>query len=75
MCLIPGDLHKRTPGVLETSASSRLPVSILMRLDLPTFDLPITAISGYFGGGQSRRLTLLLTYSAEVTLEFFGGGN
>ena len=56
------------PGVLETSARSLRPVSMLMRLDLPTFDRPMTAISGMIGGGHCSGFTLLLMYSAFRTL-------
>jgi hypothetical protein len=34
------------PGVEDVIANLFLPVSILIRLDLPTFDLPMKAYSG-----------------------------
>lgn len=68
------------PGVLDTSASSFLPVSMLMRLDLPTFERPITAISGCRGAGHWDNLTLLVLYSADFiwmlpTLKFWSSSD
>ena len=40
------------PGVAEVFASFLLFVSILMRLDLPTFDRPINAYSGFVSCGH-----------------------
>ncbi len=46
-----------SPGSLETCASFLLFVIMLISEDLPTLDLPMTANSGYLGGGQSCCLT------------------
>jgi len=62
------------PGVLETMASALRPVSKLMSDDLPTFERPMTANSGYPALGQSWTFTLLLTNSADLTLVCFGCG-
>ena len=40
------------PGVDDVLASLRLFVSMLMRLDLPTFDLPMKAYSGFVSLGH-----------------------
>ena len=52
------------PGVREVRASPSWPTSALMRLDLPTFERPTTAISGSVGGGKSAGL------AAEVTKRY-----
>ena len=46
------------PGERETRANFFRPVSILIRDDLPTFDLPVKAISGLSDTGQPVRLLL-----------------
>src|SRR2546423_7267387 len=48
------------PGVRDVRARS-LPISALIRLDLPTFERPTTAISGSVGGGNSSG------FAAEIT--------
>jgi len=40
------------PGVEEVFANSFLPVSMLIKDDLPTLERPINANSGYLGGGH-----------------------
>ena len=52
------------PGVDDVIASLELPVSILMRLDLPTFDLPMNAYSGIFPSGHFDTSVLLMMNSA-----------
>ena len=56
------------PGVDEVRANPRTMSRELIRLDLPTFDLPKKAISGFESEGQSLSLKALLRKSALVTL-------
>lgn len=65
---------RNAPGVLEICANDFLPVIMLMRDDLPTLDLPMTANSGYPAVGHCEIAVLLLTKSAVLTLVFVGGG-
>ena len=53
------------PGVEETLASAFLPVSILSREDLPTFDLPMKANSRIPEAGHRARLAALVLKSAD----------
>ena len=48
---------------------------MLIREDLPTFDLPMTANSGCFEGGHCETAVLLFTKSAVLTLLCEGGGS
>jgi len=48
------------PGVAEVLASFLLPVSILMRLDLPTLERPMKAYSGQWCSGHWLMRALLL---------------
>ena len=52
------------PGVADVLASFLLFVSILMRLDFPTFDLPIKAYSGLLSCGHIDSLGALNVNSA-----------
>src|SRR5689334_1808505 len=54
------------PGVREVRASPSWPTSALMRLDLPTFERPTTAISGSVGGGKSAGLAAEVTKRART---------
>ena len=63
------------PGSLYTSARLLRPVSMLMRLDLPTFDRPMTANSGGPSFGHCDTSTLLVTNSADLTRTLVGGGS
>ena len=54
------------PGLLEVIASFLLRQSMLIRDDLPTFDLPMKANSGNFCFGFSEILVLLPEKSASV---------
>ena len=62
MCDSCGDLWR--PGVLEMSARLCCPVKRLINEDLPTFDRPTTANSGYCSLGHDSTETALPTYSA-----------
>ena len=53
VCVLPGFFD-----VFATSFFVR-PVSMLISEDLPTLERPMTAISGYLGGGQSPTFTQL----------------
>jgi hypothetical protein len=55
------------PGLPDVLASCLRPVSILIKDDLPTFDLPIKANSGNDDFGQSDTLALLITKDALLT--------
>ena len=50
------------PGFFDVFATSLRLVSMLMRELFPTLLLPMTAISGCFGGGQSLTFTQLCRY-------------
>jgi hypothetical protein len=52
------------PGVADVMASLGLRVSMLMRLDLPTFERPMKAYSGFPSCGQRSMRVLLITNSA-----------
>jgi hypothetical protein len=52
------------PGVDEAMANPLCAVSILMRLDLPTFDRPMKAYSGNTPAGHFFTLVLLIINSA-----------
>ena len=52
------------PGFDEVFAKPLRWVSMLMRLDLPTFERPMKAYSGNFVSGHLRQSVLLMTYSA-----------
>jgi hypothetical protein len=54
------------PGVCEVLAKPFLPVSILISDDLPTFDRPIKAYSGFIGGGSLDTWLLLQINSADL---------
>ena len=56
------------PGVAEVIASFLLLQSMLIRDDLPTFDLPMNANSGSFAAGFWSVLVLLCTKRASVIL-------
>lgn len=60
------------PGVEEVMASLGRRVSMLMRLDLPTFDRPMKAYSGCPSWGQRAGLVLLTTNSAVRISMIFG---
>lgn len=62
-----------TPGVLETMASCLRVVMRLMRELLPTFERPIIANSGYFGGGHVASVTQDCMYSDCVILWLSAG--
>src|SRR5690606_27656699 len=53
------------PGLPEVLANPFLWVSILIRDDFPTLDLPIKAYSGRGSFGQLATLELLITKSAD----------
>lgn len=53
------------PGVDDVFASLFLPVSILIRDDFPTLDLPVKAYSGLSDPGPSWYLELLLINVAD----------
>src|SRR6476646_11618131 len=55
------------PGVDEVRANPRTPSRELIKLDLPTFDLPRYAISGFESEGQSFSSKALFKNSALVT--------
>ena len=55
------------PGFPEVLASCLQSVSMLIKDDLPTFDLPIKANSGNDDFGQSDTLALLITKDALLT--------
>lgn len=67
--------RKGPPGCLDTMARLLRLVSRLIREDLPTLERPMTANSGYFGGGHWLTSTLLFTNSAVLTWEWLGGGS
>ena len=48
------------PGVAEVFAKDFLLHNMLIRLDFPTFDLPMKAYSGFLGGGQRSIVGLLV---------------
>jgi hypothetical protein len=52
------------PGVAEVFANFLLLVSILMRLDLPTFERPINAYSGFVSFGHIDTIGALSVNSA-----------
>ena len=52
------------PGVADVLASFLLLVSILIRLDLPTFDLPMNAYSGLLSFGHIDSIGALRVNSA-----------
>src|SRR6185436_14241826 len=52
------------PGVLLVRARLRRPASALIKLDLPTFDLPANASSANTGAGSSRTSLAAITNSA-----------
>ena len=52
------------PGVADVLASFLLLVSILIRLDLPTFDLPMKAYSGLLSAGHIDTMGALSVNSA-----------
>src|SRR6266446_2985085 len=54
------------PGVDEVRARPRTPNNELIKLDLPTLDLPRNAISGMLSRGQSASFSALLRNSALV---------
>ena len=54
------------PGVAEVMANPFRPVSMLMRLDFPTFERPMKAYSGRFPAGHLRTSVLLMINSALV---------
>src|SRR5256885_15339180 len=54
------------PGVDDVRARPRTPSNELIKLDLPTFDLPRNAISGMLSCGQSGSLSALLRNLALV---------
>jgi hypothetical protein len=56
------------PGVAEVMANPFLPVSILIRLDLPTLERPIKAYSGFVPEGHFFTSVLLMT---NVALSIF----
>ena len=55
------------PGFQDVLASCFRSVSILIKDDFPTFDLPINANSGNDDFGQSDTLALLTTNAALLT--------
>src|SRR5436190_1475248 len=55
------------PGVRETRASPRWWAKALRRLDLPTFERPVTAISGRSPGGASRSFGALFSKLAWIS--------
>lgn len=65
------------PGVFEIIARPVLPVRVLMREDLPTFERPMTANSGMarFSLGHCSMAVLLLTNSACFTFVCVGAGS
>jgi hypothetical protein len=56
------------PGFDEVFANSLTPVSILIREDFPTFDLPIKAYSGIRGGGHLSSVILLITNRTDLMI-------
>jgi len=56
------------PGVCDVLAKPFLATSILMSDDLPTFDRPIKAYSGFTGGGNLEICVLLQINSADFTI-------
>jgi hypothetical protein len=56
------------PGVCDVLANPFFAVSILMSDDLPTFDRPIKAYSGFTGGGSFDIWVLLQMNSADFTI-------
>lgn len=58
------------PGVAEVMARPFRPVSMLMRLDLPTFERPMKAYSGRLPAGHLRTSVLLIMNSALVISMF-----
>src|SRR6202008_4159411 len=55
------------PGVEEVRARPRTPSKELIRLDLPKFERPRKAISGFRSRGQSASLNALFRNSADMT--------
>ncbi len=55
------------PGVDDVRASPRTESRELIKLDLPTFERPRKAISGFASRGQSGSVKALLRNSADVT--------
>lgn len=53
------------PGILDAFASWLRWVSILIKDDFPTLDLPINAISGKFVSGHSDRFDALFIKFAD----------
>jgi len=58
------------PGLADILASLFLLHSVLISVDLPTFDLPMNAYSGLLAGGQSFTDVLLLINDAERMIIF-----
>eukprot|EP00955_Chlamydomonas_euryale_P105670 365657-Chlamydomonas_euryale.AAC.3 len=63
------------PGSFDTCASRLLFVIMLIRLDLPTLERPMTANSGSVGGGQSACFTVDLMYLLVCTLVWVACGS
>ena len=57
-------ISKVLPGVAEVFANLRRLVSILIRLDLPTLDLPMKAYSGFVSLGHMLTIGALKLNSA-----------
>ena len=53
------------PGVDEVLANAFLSQSMLIKEDLPTFDLPMKAYSGNIGSGHFLGSELLMRNSAD----------
>ena len=62
------------PGSRDTLARPSCSAMVLMRLDLPTLERPMSANSGNRSGGQSATHALLLTKAAFLTRLLTGGG-
>ena len=58
------------PGVADVMANPLRLVSMLMRLDLPTFDRPMNAYSGSVPAGHFLTSELLMINSALVIFMF-----
>lgn len=66
--------YTHAPGSRDTLASPSCSAMVLMRLDLPTLERPMSANSGNRSGGQSATDALLLTKAAFLTRLLTGGG-
>ena len=56
------------PGVADVLARPDLPVSMLIRLLLPTLLRPMKANSGKFPSGHCSTRALLMKYSADLII-------